>query len=174
MEERHLPDDVILRALEAARTRAASAEKQRSDLDREIAAAREEQRLLEDLLALRQNGSRPGAVPDAADSDRVMAPSRSAGESLLQAVVHELQAAGRPVHISELMRLLKARNAYIPGSGAQANLITYLRRDDRVVRPSRGMYALAASGLKNMDVPRRKHRRRTHFVSRENGGRSKS
>ena len=40
------------------------------------------------------------------------------------------------------MRLLALRKVAIPGAGTQANLITYLRRDQRFVRPSRGMYAL--------------------------------
>jgi hypothetical protein len=51
--------------------------------------------------------------------------------------------AHRPLHISELMRLLADQGVSLPGGGAQANFITYLRRDERFVRPARGMYALA-------------------------------
>jgi hypothetical protein len=80
-------------------------------------------------------------------------------KQLLDIIIGELSAAGRPLHISDLMRLLRDRNIAIPGAGNQANLITYLRRDGRLVRPSRGMYALSAWGLENMPVHASKKRR---------------
>lgn len=156
----------IVRALDAIRVRIEHAERERGRLDRLISQAREEQRLLERLLALRkgepvepQVSSRP---PVSAGTDDQ--PHRAA----VQAVVTELAGAGRPVHISELMRLLRERNVVIPGAGTQANLITHLRRDDRLVRPSRGMYALAAWGLENMPAGAgKKRRKRVRVAAKE-------
>jgi hypothetical protein len=159
-------EEALAQALDAARKRAALAEQERSHLEREIAAAREEQRLLERLLALRRNGlsespGNPGVVEALASAPQ----QEGAAGAMLNVIIEELETAGRPLHISELMRLVKDRNVTIPGSGTQANLISYLRRDPRVVRPTRGMYALAASGLQNMTAPRRNRRRRKHMRS---------
>lgn len=162
-----MTEDVIVAALEGARKRASLAEQERASLDRAIAAAREEERLLEGLLALRKDGVSGGSVPVVVSSGLSSGYSKT-GSSVVQVVVEELETAGRPLHISELMRLLQDRNVQIPGSGTQANLITHLRRDTRVVRPSRGMYALATSGLQNMPVSRRRRRRRTHIHSTKN------
>ena len=164
-----MTEDVIAKALEGARVRISRAEHERAEADRAIAAAREEERLLLRLLALRR-----GAVPtsdevapggqDAQTCGAEPGPTQAAGNSMhpaVQTVVQELAAAGRPLHISELMRQLREREVQIPGAGTQANLITHLRRDARLVRPSRGMYGLAAWGLQNMPTtPRRKRRRR--------------
>ena len=79
---------------------------------------------------------------------------------LTDVVVEELRSSGRPLHISDLMRLLTLRQLRIPGAGAQANLITYLRRDPRIVRAARGMYALAEWGIEAMPATRRHKRRR--------------
>jgi hypothetical protein len=156
----------VAHALEEARSRLAKAEKDRANLDRIIAAAREEERLLLRLVAI-QRGEIPGpdearppgksdASEGARDEQRVA--DDGAAHPSIQAVVAELAAVGRPLHISELMRLLHGRRVEIPGAGSQANLISHLRRDARLVRPSRGMYALAAWGLENM-APAQKRRR---------------
>lgn len=158
---RSMAEDVIVAALEAARTRASAAEQERAKLDHAIAIAREEERLLEELLTLRRDGISRSSTTTGIVVPETSPPSfAKSGRSAIQAVVEELQTAGRPLHISELMRLLQTRGVEIPGSGTQANLITHLRRDARVVRPSRGMYALATFGLQNMPVPRRRRRRR--------------
>lgn len=156
-------DGMIASALDATRTRISGIENELAALSRALTAAREEERLFERLLALRR-----GAEPSATDSGK--AESRVAeqlgtsaaaepGQSAVQAVVRELAAAGRPLHISELMRVLRDHGIRIPGAGTQANLITHLRRDPRLVRPSRGMYGLAAWGLENMPVTARQTRR---------------
>jgi hypothetical protein len=105
------------------------------------------------------------------------APAESTADSRLpavQAVFEELTAAGRPLHISELMRLLHERKVPIPGSGMQANLITHLRRDDRLVRPSRGMYGLTAWGLQAMPATQRTRRKRRRTRVTANEGRSQA
>jgi hypothetical protein len=163
-----MSEEDIAKALEAARTLVARAEQERSALDRTIAAAREEQRLLERLLALRQGlpvGAQPVPIAGGEGTPTIADTERPA----VQAVIEELTAAGRPVHISELMRLLRARQVPIPGSGTQANLITHLRRDARFVRPSRGMYGLAAWGLESMMAPRRRRRRKHLRVTASKG-----
>lgn len=171
-----LSDTAIEEALEALRRRIADARRHINDLTRTIEVSRAEERLLEQLLALRRG-------PNSSDRQRVLAqvgalhdgaptrvrPERSAPsisppdaeKPLVQAVYAELAAAGRPLHISDLMRVLRDQGIEIPGAGAQANLITYLRRDTRLVRPSRGMYALAGWGLEDMQVvtPRMRKKR---------------
>src|SRR5438445_10718799 len=52
-----LSEEAITSALEAARARVARAERERAELDGAMAAAREELRLLERLLALRRDGA---------------------------------------------------------------------------------------------------------------------
>src|SRR5437667_4854187 len=133
------------------------AEGERADLERVIAATREEEHLLSRLLALRRTGAASPDGASAEESRHLGLPSATVGEAkhpAVQAVIEELSTAGRPLHISELMRLLRDRNVSIPGSGTQANLITHLRRDDRLIRPSRGMYGLAAWGLQAMPASR--------------------
>ena len=168
-----MSEDAIEKALEAVRSRVSRGERDRAELDRTIATAREEQRLLERLLALRREGA---AKCDAKSSGLEhhninSAGASEAGRTALEAVIQELETAGRPLHISELMRLLQERKVPVPGSGTQANLITHLRRDERVVRPSRGMYGLAAWGLENMLAPTRKRRRRKRIRSTAAEGR---
>ena len=162
-----MSEDAIEKALEAARSRVSRGERDRAELDRTIATAREEQRLLERLLALRREGvARYDEKPTELEHHNINSVATSEGKpAALEAVIQELKTAGRPLHISELMRLLRDRNVAVPGSGAQANLITHLRRDERVVRPSRGMYGLAAWGLENMPAPARKRRRRKRIRS---------
>ncbi len=162
-----MSEDAITKALEAVRARASRAEQERAELERIIAAAREERRLLERLLALRRGAAAgsDGRPSEQKQHDTPPATTSEARHPAVQAVIEELTAAGRPLHISELMRLLRDRNVPIPGSGTQANLITHLRRDGRLVRPSRGMYGLAAWGLENMPATARKRRRRKHIRS---------
>jgi hypothetical protein len=157
-----LPIEVIAESLAVVRNRIARLEQDRVDLDKRIAADREEERLLTSLVALRRgefagasSESKKTHYADEGESERL------AENPLLGAVIDELTSAGRPIHISELMRLLEARKVPLPGAGAQANLIIYLRRDPRIVRPSRGTYGLAEWGLTEMSPsPRRRKRRR--------------
>lgn len=147
-------------ALEEIHARIAELESERAGLDRLLAAAHEEEQLLVQYMALRT-----GRVTQA-DVTKIAEPAharncREPKQPSVEAVVRELAAAGRPLHISDLMRLLRDANVQIPGAGAQANLITHLRRDDRLIRPSRGMYALTAWGLPSMpSKPSRKRRKR--------------
>lgn len=181
MEERKLEDptfrvEAIEEALKAVRQRLERAGLERADLEREIAMAKEEERLLARLLELRRTGVSNTSLElgevGASEASRG-GTTRIENNSALQAVVAELESAGRPLHISELMRLLHDRNVPIPGSGAQANLISHLRRDERIVRPSRGMYALATWGLENMPTTerrRRKNKRRRVRISASHNG----
>lgn len=155
-----MTDDVIVEALRVVRERVASAEVERANLERSLAAAREEERLLQRLLSLRKG---EGATVEASASEPAKpAPVATKVESAhpaVQAVVDELSAGKAPLHISDLMRRLAEKKVEIPGSGTQANLISHLRRDQRLVRPSRGMYALAEWGLEAMPAGKRRRRR---------------
>jgi hypothetical protein len=78
------------------------------------------------------------------------------GAILVQFVFEQLSKARRPLHISELVQVARTRGVPVPGAGKQANLISHLMRDDRFVRPSRGMYALRRWGTpttKKEDTP---------------------
>jgi len=169
-----ISEEHVATALGALRARVARAIAERERLDHEVAAAEEELHLLERLLALRRAGAAQTGtdVGVQEESQGTKAIARGMGQPLLQAVVEELALAGRPVHISDLMRLLRERRVPIPGSGTQANLITYLRRDDRLVRPSRGMYGLAAWGLENVGFPRRSRSRRKRVRATASNGRN--
>lgn len=159
-----MQEGVIADALDMVRARIAHIEKERAELGRALEAAREEERLVTRLLALRR-----GAAPAEADGRKpeVQSPAQPGPgpmaaepkQPAVQVVIRELAVAGRPLHISDLMRLLRDHGVRVPGAGTQANLITHLRRDTRIVRPSRGMYGLAAWGLENMPTAKRQKRR---------------
>jgi len=70
-----------------------------------------------------------------------------AAETLLAAVIEILKDAGTSMQIRDLMAAVKERQVRIPGQGAQANLISVISRDPRIVRPRRGYYGLAEWGL---------------------------
>jgi len=158
-----LSEGSLEQAVESARARGSEVERQISELNRFLAAAKEEQRLLERLLALRrgerpreaeEDGSRAGVVQDTALG--------GGHHSVVDPVLAVLEEAGHPLHISEIMRLLQDRKVPLPGAGNQANVISYLRRDPRVARPSRGIYGLRSWGLQEMPtrVPRKRRKRR--------------
>lgn len=165
----------IAKALQDVRNRISRAEQDRADLDRVITAAREEERLLLRLLALRR-GDPPkeematpegNALSNGSLTERTPISDRgNSTHPVLQAVVSELSAAGQPIHISDLMRRLRKARVEIPGAGTQANLIAHLRRDPRIVRPSRGMYGLLGWGLENMPMPLPRKRRRRRVRAR--------
>jgi hypothetical protein len=167
--------EAIEKAIESARARRTCAERDRADLERFIAATREEEQLLSRLLALRRTGLANSDGKSSKHAHQSTPPSAPAGEArhpVVHAVIDELTTAGRPLHISELMRLLRDRHIAIPGSGSQANLITHLRRDDRLIRPSRGMYGLAAWGLQAMAASRRVRRKKRRMRTTASEGRS--
>lgn len=163
---------VIETVLAEARERIAQLEVQQDAIRLALAAAKEEEQLLLRLLALRQSpkevtefrsDERPGRADvtlNGASTENV-----SKCHPVTDEVARELANTGRPIHISELMRLLNERNVPIPGAGTQANLIAHLRRDIRFVRPSRGMYALAAWGLENMPITSKRSRRKRRAKS---------
>jgi len=158
--EELMPSSAIERALDAVRQRITEMQRQIVDLSERVAADQEEEQLLARLLAVR----RGEPLQQRAFSSTGPITRESQGSpktnSPVPAVIEELTSAGRPLHISDLMRLLTLRKVSIPGAGTQANLITYLRRDPRFVRASRGMYALAEWGIDAMPPTRRRKRRK--------------
>ena len=138
------------------RLRIAEAEQVRKAADDAIGRAREEERLLNRLLALRSTG---GASPSDERNENPLLVEPQSKVPAVNAVIEELDSAGRPLHISELMRLLEKRSISIPGAGKQANLIAHMSRDNRIVRTTRGMYALASWGIQTTETEK-SHRRR--------------
>src|SRR5438093_5867537 len=90
-----LSEEAILKAIERAQARATQGERDRAELDRAIATAREEERLLLRLLEVRR-GPRRSKEPHASeqgDSNRAPATTVARGDSrhpAVQAVVDEL------------------------------------------------------------------------------------
>lgn len=145
-----LTDDLVRGALDTARERAQALDSRIEALVSERDNARREMQLLSELLAVRDGTPEATSAPyeDAkSPHDAPPVPARSSGaHPAAAAAVRELELAGKALHISELMRLLEEKSIRIPGAGNQANLIAHLMRHPAVVRPSRGMYALAAWG----------------------------
>ena len=155
--------DEVRARLDEAEGRLAEAKLNLLELQQAIASDQQEERLLSQLVAVRKT-----PAPDAEQGlpmvftslaeEHAEAPSK---KEAVEEVVRILEDERRTVHISELMRVLGERNIKIPGAGKQVNLISHLRRDSRVVRPSRGMYALASLGLDDMEpAPRKRKARR--------------
>ncbi len=142
-----LDEATLVVAIQDAERRISDGEAKRLELDRSISAAREEKRLLERLLEIRRKGA--VETDPIAEGNPAGDPLKSerAAHPAVDSVVAELESAGRPIHISELVRLLKTCDVEIPGAGTQANLISHLRRDPRLMRSSRGMYGLTSWGL---------------------------
>jgi hypothetical protein len=137
-----LSDEMLRAALEAARRRHHELEAQLSALAAERDGVRREAALLEQLMAVRRGEELERGLDSLDGEERSRKP-----HSIVSEALQELERAARPLHISELMSLLEQRGVRIPGSGQQANLISHLTRDPRIVRPSRGMYALASAGF---------------------------
>ena len=148
-----MTETALLDALKSAQERIGQAESERSKFEAAITAARKEERLLVKLLELRGIHSPDSGQKSDTVRKSVPGEKRASGNlrrQLVDAVLEELTSSGRPVHISELMRMLRMRGIPVPGLGTQANLISYLRREPQLVRTSRGMYALSAWGLKTI------------------------
>jgi len=165
-----LPTTLLREAAKEATGRIARLQRELCTIQSALAAAREEEQLLSRLLAVRGGDGRalPSSPPQVSTQDpqpEVHGNSAPA-QNLLTEVVAILQRAGRPLHISEILRVLTERKVPIPGAGRQANVISHVRRDERIARPSRGMYGLRAWGLEEMPVrPRPRKRRRTRITS---------
>jgi hypothetical protein len=159
-----LSTDVLLKAIEEAKGTEVRLQKQIDEMQRRLARIQEEARILTKLIALRSGKALAAPVNEVGHVQpgpplNTVTVAKSS-HNALEAVVAILEEATRPVHISDLMRLLRDKNVQIPGSGTQANLISHLRRDKRIVRPSRGMYGLAAWGLTEMPSRLRRRRKR--------------
>src|SRR5262245_44923636 len=98
------------------------------ELTRCLAATREEKAIIEKLITLRKEGA-TSAIELSRSGHRAIEAQGGhfqSGHPIMELVVDVLVQAQGPIHISELMRLLKEKNALIPGAGTQANLISYL------------------------------------------------
>lgn len=167
-----MTDAMLKEALSSTCRRIEEFEREQSEIQRKLTIARQEERLLLQLLEVR--GVLPGRdQKDRGEVRRVSLQTQkvttTSTHPVVMAVAEELATVGRPVHISDLMRILREKNISVPGSGTQANLISYLRREPQFVRTSRGMYGLAAWGLENMPTVRKEKRRRVRFVNPKGG-----
>lgn len=153
-----LNESELSEALTAVRDRLQIIEARLEQLEQAAVKARKEEHLLEGLLALRR-GDDPSSEPRA--SLQLPTKNGAVHADVVEETIALLREEHRPMHISELMASLQEKKVRIPGSGQQANLISYLRRDERIVRPSRGVYGLREWGLKDAIKPKRTRKRGT-------------
>jgi hypothetical protein len=156
-----LSGELLKQVLDEVRGRISERQRELDELQNALKEDRAEEALLKSLYALK-TGSRDGPTPATGRRTR-------GGEAhqVVEESVAILQEAGRPVHISELMSALGERGTPIPGSGTQANVISHITRDDRIVRPSRGMYGLVEWGVQEaMPAKGKKKRRRVKSRTR--------
>ena len=164
-----MSDDALLKALENTRMLIARFEAQRTEATKHIERLRQEANLFERLFQLRRGGSiENGHQESIAGTDPSEEQLTQPGVVAVAEVIKELTYANRPLHISELMRVLRERNIPIPGAGLQANLIIHLSRDSRLVRTSRGMYALAAWGINNITPNQSRQSKKRFRVTAQN------
>jgi hypothetical protein len=166
-----LNTEQLTRELDAVRERNELIEARLNQLQLALVAGRKEEALLEDFVALRR-----GDVTKGEQSGGGKAPSLSptlkpqeahlTSHPVVEATIEIFKGAGRPIHISELMVTLQRQQVSIPGAGDQANLISYLRRDDRIARPARGLYGLKEWGLEDIGDPKPKRKARRPAASR--------
>ena len=156
-----LPSETLEAALRAAENQAQRAEDELLEAKQRAEALRAEASLLRNLLSIR-NGSQGVDLVGSRGTElgpHGLERTRPPGFDLIQSSIRELEANKKPMHISELMDALRRRGVSIPGAGNQANVISYLRRDSRIVRPHRGIYALRAWGLGDKKTTRRRKRK---------------
>jgi hypothetical protein len=163
-----LSNEVLESALASGRRRTEELDCQVSELLEKRGAIEHEVRLIEQLLAVRNGKVEVGrlshTLANASDPDTERGRRRRRSPPMhpsVAAAIEELERAGKPLHISELMAALDDRDVTLPGSGQQANLIAHLTRRSEIVRPRRGMYGLAVWGLTDMPLkPAKRQRRR--------------
>jgi hypothetical protein len=161
--EEVLGPELVKAAVEAVRRRIELLKEEFDAVRVKLDAAEQEERLLLRLLEFR-TGQRVSRVDDQKAAVAPELTDDASRHPALVAAFEELEKAGRPLHISDLMRLLAGRRIELPGAGTQANLITHLRRDPRIIRASRGMYALASWGIEPEPAQVRRARRRRILV----------
>jgi len=146
--EMTLTTSLLEASLAAARKRIAELEDRRESLLAELESVGREADLLQQLIDARRGTSsaRPVVGPSVQER-QTLTVRRTRTHPVVTEAIAELDREKRPLHISELMQALRDRGVEIPGQGEPANLIAHLTKDERIVRPSRGMYALALWGL---------------------------
>jgi hypothetical protein len=150
-----LSEDLLQAALEEVQERISGRELELSELQASLKTDRAEEALLQSLYALKT-----GRDLDVSGSSVASLRSRSAPHPIVDSTIEVLQEARRPMHISELMAAFDERGVRVPGSGTQANLISHISRDERIVRPSRGMYVLEQWDSTQRPAPIDKKRKR--------------
>lgn len=168
-EHKALPEGLLTEALKDARARARQIEEEVARLSAELDVAQREVELLQELLAVRrgdaENRNSGQSAYRTTGEPRTKRPSGRTHPAVAAAIT-ELEKAGRPLHISELMKSLREDGVRIPGSGQQANLIAHLMRNSQIVRPSRGIYALASWGIEEKPTVKPAARRRVRGRSK--------
>jgi hypothetical protein len=154
--------------LERLHTWRAALERKLAELDArvkpllaEVEKTRQQLQLVDRLLGLESHSGTDHSAVNGTPSTR---PSRLNG-SVTEALVSILRQVGQPLHISELKERFLQLGLTIPGRGTESNLLSYIVRDPRFVRVSKGTYLLdlakARSGAASTQAKRAsRHRKR--------------
>jgi hypothetical protein len=105
----------------------------------EVEKTRQQLQLVDRLLGLESRGGGGRLVS-------VTSPT-SPGDfngSVTEALASILLEAGHPLHISQVKERFLSLGLTIPGRGNESNLLSYIVRDPRFVRVSKGTYTLEA------------------------------
>ena len=109
-EERGLSSELLTEAIRDIRERVARTRSQLGELQESLAADEQEERLLAELLAVRgASFPKDEKLDTQAPMVEAVPPDGSGAHEAVEEAVKLLRAAGRPVHISELMRMLGER-----------------------------------------------------------------
>src|SRR5688500_2348168 len=109
-----ISDEAVATALESVRAVISGLMRDRDERDKRLSLARQEEQLWEQILSVRRGSPSPTPPVEAVPNATAVRPSGdsepASGHPAVHAVIRELGAAGRPLHISDLMRLLRQKN----------------------------------------------------------------
>ena len=155
------PDDEIkatmARRLEELDAKIATVRAEVNRLTDQMAAAQRERDALHDLLAIWDHQPE-GSNPSSANGIGALAEggAQFVGDAS-DLVVKLLEEVQRPLHFREIEKELRARNWYVARGNDPANtLLAKYFDDERLYRPSRGVYAIRPAGKTVRSVGTRK------------------
>ncbi len=127
--------DTVRDWIATAETDLADLVKQSEDLQRRVAQARVQLKLMYELLASVTDEPTP-------DNPESMGMERSVRERVVEGVVQILREHHTPLRIQDIHAEFLRRQLALPGSGTPANIAAHLVDRDLFTRPRRGVFGL--------------------------------